>query len=299
MADPEALTRLRSLVYRDDGAGLVAVLGQEPWPADSLQLTGDGLVRAVSDGVDEAPQLARACADALEARNWDGDHELAQAPAAALGDGPTAEGRGEHRPRRVFRRRPLPGPARRGRVPALLRQAVRQGGEDQGRQGNRPFGLARLQGHQHQPGDADALRAVHRPLGAAGPVAVLEPPRPRGGGVIRRLGREGVGVPGRDLEERARTDSTESAPRTSMFSASHVVKWADSEDHTLRGSLTRSRCPRFLLSSSTMGSSATLLSVRRAVTSAVRLRRGRTGRRGGPPRGCATAWRAWRSRSHT
>ncbi len=43
MDDREALTQLRSLVARGDGAGLVAALSQEPWPADSLQLIGDGL----------------------------------------------------------------------------------------------------------------------------------------------------------------------------------------------------------------------------------------------------------------
>ena len=59
MDDREALTRLRSLVVRGDGAGLVAVLSQDPWPADSLQLIGDGLLAAVRDGIDGSAELAR------------------------------------------------------------------------------------------------------------------------------------------------------------------------------------------------------------------------------------------------
>lgn len=43
MDDREVPTRLRSLVYRGDGPGLVASLTQDPWPGDSLQLIGDGL----------------------------------------------------------------------------------------------------------------------------------------------------------------------------------------------------------------------------------------------------------------
>lgn len=89
MDDREALTRLRSLLYRGDGPGLVAVLGQESWPAYSLQVIGDGLLAAVSDGIGAAPELAHTCANALEERHWEGDHELAQALAAALGVGPT------------------------------------------------------------------------------------------------------------------------------------------------------------------------------------------------------------------
>jgi hypothetical protein len=89
MDDPEALTRLRSLVVRGDGVGLVAVLSQEPWPADSLQLLGDGLLSAVRDGVDGSTELALECVNALSERSWEGDQQLAQALDAALGNGPT------------------------------------------------------------------------------------------------------------------------------------------------------------------------------------------------------------------
>lgn len=89
MDEREALTRLRSLVYQGDGPGLVAVLRDEPWPADSLQLIGDGLLAAVSGGIDGAAELAHTCADMLGERSWEGDRELAEAVTAALGDGPT------------------------------------------------------------------------------------------------------------------------------------------------------------------------------------------------------------------
>ncbi len=89
MDDREALTRLRSLVHQGDGPGLVTVLNEQPWPADSLQLIGDGLLAAVSDGIGDAPELAHTCVNALGERSWKGDHELAEALAVALGDGPT------------------------------------------------------------------------------------------------------------------------------------------------------------------------------------------------------------------
>jgi len=50
--DREALTQLRSLLARGDDVGLVAALSSAPWPADSLQLIGDGLVAALRSGAD-------------------------------------------------------------------------------------------------------------------------------------------------------------------------------------------------------------------------------------------------------
>jgi hypothetical protein len=87
--DHEALTRLRSLVVRGDGAGLVAALSQDPWPDDSLQLIGDGLLAAVRDDIGGAAELARTCVNALGERSWEGDRELVAALEAALGSGPT------------------------------------------------------------------------------------------------------------------------------------------------------------------------------------------------------------------
>lgn len=88
MDQREALTLLRSLVARGDGAGLVAALSQEPWPNDSLQLIGDGLDAALRDGTQGSAELAVECASALVERDWDGDLELADALEAALGRGP-------------------------------------------------------------------------------------------------------------------------------------------------------------------------------------------------------------------
>jgi hypothetical protein len=87
--DREELTRLRSLVVRGDGAGLVAALSQEPWPADSLQLIGEGLLAAVRSGTAGSSELALDCVRALRERRWDGDRELVEALEAALGKGPT------------------------------------------------------------------------------------------------------------------------------------------------------------------------------------------------------------------
>ena len=89
MDERDAQTRLRSLVVRGDHAELVAVLQREPWPTDSLQLIGDGLLAAVRDGADGSVDLAHACVTALRGRVWAGDRELADALDAALSSGPT------------------------------------------------------------------------------------------------------------------------------------------------------------------------------------------------------------------
>jgi len=89
MDEREALTRLRSLVYQGDGPGLVAVLNEQPWPADSLQLIGDGLLAAVRDSAEGAADLGHTCVTALRDRDWQGDRELAEALDAAMGSGPT------------------------------------------------------------------------------------------------------------------------------------------------------------------------------------------------------------------
>lgn len=83
------MTQLRSMVVRCDHAELVTALRHAPWPADSLQLIGDGLLAAVRDSADGSADLAQACVTALRGRDWDGDPELADALDAALGSGPT------------------------------------------------------------------------------------------------------------------------------------------------------------------------------------------------------------------
>jgi hypothetical protein len=89
MQDREALTRLRALVVRRDGAALVAALDVGPWPGDSLQLIGDGLLAAIRDRVDRSAELGAQCVAALSERRWDGDQELVNALKAAMGTGPT------------------------------------------------------------------------------------------------------------------------------------------------------------------------------------------------------------------
>ena len=59
-ADPVAVARVPG---RRRGAG--GRLEPEPWPADSLQLIGDGLLAAVRDGIDGSADLARTCVNAL------------------------------------------------------------------------------------------------------------------------------------------------------------------------------------------------------------------------------------------
>jgi Uncharacterised protein family (UPF0158) len=86
--DRQALTRLRGLVARGDYPGLIAVLSEERWPADSLQLIGDGLEAAVRHGAEGAAELSDACVSALRERDWVGDRELADALGVALGSDP-------------------------------------------------------------------------------------------------------------------------------------------------------------------------------------------------------------------
>ncbi len=88
MVDREVLTELRSLVVGGDGDGLVAALTQGPWPSDSLQLIGDGLLVAVRSGVDGSAELARECVVRLRERDWNGDRELVEGLEGALGAGP-------------------------------------------------------------------------------------------------------------------------------------------------------------------------------------------------------------------
>jgi hypothetical protein len=79
---------LRGIVVERDFASLVALLREEPWPADALQLIGDGLVAALAEKLSDAELVARTCVGALEERDWEGDAELADALKAKLGAGP-------------------------------------------------------------------------------------------------------------------------------------------------------------------------------------------------------------------
>ena len=82
--DREALAELRSAVYRGDGQAVVDALrgrGLE----DVLQLAGDGLLIALSEGASEAREPAARCAPLLRERSDPGDEELADQLEAALG----------------------------------------------------------------------------------------------------------------------------------------------------------------------------------------------------------------------
>jgi Uncharacterised protein family (UPF0158) len=87
--DRDAVTRVQSIVARGDCEGLVTVLRDAPWPDDSLQLIGDGLLEAVRAGTDGSVELSHSCVSDLRARDWEGDRELADALDAVLGGGPT------------------------------------------------------------------------------------------------------------------------------------------------------------------------------------------------------------------
>jgi Uncharacterised protein family (UPF0158) len=85
--DDKAIQALRIAVYDGDGSVVDLVRGR--LTTDVLQLAGDGLWEAVTQGVDGAAALASQCAAALRERGWDGDTELADQLEVALGRGVT------------------------------------------------------------------------------------------------------------------------------------------------------------------------------------------------------------------
>ncbi|OBF82558.1 hypothetical protein A5791_04425 [Mycobacterium sp. 852002-51163_SCH5372311] len=78
---------MRGAVYRRDGSTVVEVV-RAGLTHEALQLTGDGLLDAVSQGVPGAVELAADCAAALRERDWEGDEELADQLLATLNQGP-------------------------------------------------------------------------------------------------------------------------------------------------------------------------------------------------------------------
>src|SRR4029450_11868365 len=66
------------------GGEFVEVVTRRPWPVDALQLIGDGLMTAIGQEVDGASPLAAECEEALRARGWVGDEELAEVLRARL-----------------------------------------------------------------------------------------------------------------------------------------------------------------------------------------------------------------------
>src|ERR1700730_15689900 len=84
--DDARLQELRGAVYRGDGVAVVAAVGKRA-PLEVLQLAGDGIVVAATDGVAGAAGLAEHFVEALRARAWAGDEELAVELEAAVGHG--------------------------------------------------------------------------------------------------------------------------------------------------------------------------------------------------------------------
>jgi Uncharacterised protein family (UPF0158) len=79
---------LRGALARGDGAGVVHIQAGRPWPDDTLQLIGDGLLVALRQQVEGACDLAAQCAAMLRTRGWEGDEELADSLQARLGTAP-------------------------------------------------------------------------------------------------------------------------------------------------------------------------------------------------------------------
>jgi hypothetical protein len=77
--------RLRGAAYSGDGVRAVRAIAEDGLSDDALQLSGDGLLAALDQGVDGGAPLARRVAAALRDRAWDGDEELGDQLEAALG----------------------------------------------------------------------------------------------------------------------------------------------------------------------------------------------------------------------
>ena len=87
MPGEDRRAQLRLLLAQGDSERVLDGLADH-WPADALQLAGDGLLRALIGGTSRAADLARRCATELRSREWDGDAELADLLEATLGIGP-------------------------------------------------------------------------------------------------------------------------------------------------------------------------------------------------------------------
>ena len=91
MAGTEWRTQLRAAVYQGDGHAVLR-LARPDLQSNSttaLQLIGDGLIRALTEQIQGAAELAADCVAALAQRDWPGDAELGEQLQALLGAGPT------------------------------------------------------------------------------------------------------------------------------------------------------------------------------------------------------------------
>jgi hypothetical protein len=85
--DTELRRELRAALYQADGDAIMAAVASIDL-SRYLQIVGDALLLAVSQGSAGAVETAAQCAELLRERDWDGDQELAIELAAALGHGP-------------------------------------------------------------------------------------------------------------------------------------------------------------------------------------------------------------------
>ena len=88
MDSKEQRSALRAAVDRGDGPAVVHLLQGAGNYDDALQLAGEGLMAAVIQRVEGAPELVRHLVLALRQRGWDGDDDLASQLDAMLGTGP-------------------------------------------------------------------------------------------------------------------------------------------------------------------------------------------------------------------
>jgi hypothetical protein len=89
MAATQWRTQLRGAVYRGDGRAVIRLVRPDLRSnTAALQLIGDGLIRALTEQIEGAAELAADCVAALAVRDWPGDTELSEQLQALLATGP-------------------------------------------------------------------------------------------------------------------------------------------------------------------------------------------------------------------
>jgi hypothetical protein len=84
---------LRGAVHRGDGVAVVALVRTGGMRDHALQLIGEGMLAAIIGHVEHAVELGADCVNALRARGWYGDDDLAEQLDATLGRGSTRDAR--------------------------------------------------------------------------------------------------------------------------------------------------------------------------------------------------------------
>lgn len=89
MGGTEWRAQLRGAVYRGDARAVIRLAGPDlKINATALQLIGDGLIRALTERIEGAAELAADCVAELAERDWPGDLVLGEQLQALLGTGP-------------------------------------------------------------------------------------------------------------------------------------------------------------------------------------------------------------------